>query len=165
MMKKLLTLFTLLGALITGCTVNQYHAKNYQGIGYSEYRLESDRFVVTYRGNRRADPEDVRQFALKRAAEVTTNYGYRYFIVELERDLSKSTLVKSTREEVHFIKDFWSGWINPLKNTEEEIREKKNHALELSIRCFASRPKEEVIDAYQFLAFNPISSVSSDIQR
>ncbi len=160
-MKKQPLIFLLLGALITGCAVNQYHAKDYQGNGYSEYRMTSDRFAVTYRGSRNTDPEDVKHYALKRAAEVTSNYGYRYFVVESERDLTKTTVVKSTKEETTLVEDLWTDLLYPVKSTKEQASEKKNYALELSIRCFTSRPKkEEAIDAYQFLAYNITSDVS-----
>lgn len=154
-MRKNFLIFTLLGALVTGCTMTQYHAKDYQGNGYSEYRTSPDMFAVTYRGDRYTDPEDVRKFALKRAAEVTSNYGYRYFTVEAERDLTKSTLVKSTNEEVTLVEDFWTDRLKPVKNVTEKVIEKKNYAIELTIRCYTKEPKErQHIDAYQFLAYN-----------
>lgn len=112
-------------------------------------------FVVTYRGDRYTDPEDVRKFALKRAAEVTSNYGCRYFTVEQERDLTKSTLVKSANEEVTLVEDFWTDRLKPVKNVTEKVKEKKNYAIELTIRCFTKEPKEgHHIDTYQFLVYN-----------
>lgn len=154
-MKKNFLLFALLGALVTGCTMTQYHAKDYQGNGYSEYRTSPDMFAVTYRGDRHTDPEDVRKFALKRAAEVTSNYGYRYFTVEAERDLTKSILVKSTNEEHSLVRDLWTDHLKPVKNVTEKMTEKKNYAIELTIRCYTKDPKQSSrIDAYQFLAYN-----------
>ncbi|QVL56967.1 MAG: hypothetical protein KFB93_06170 [Simkaniaceae bacterium] len=160
-MKKGILASILLVLVTAGCAVNHYHAKDYQGNGYSEYRMATDRFIVTYIGDHSTDPEDVQRYVLRRAAEVASNYGYRYFIVEGERDLTKSTLVKSKREKKSFIEDFWSDQVEPVTKTYERISEYRNHAIELSIKCFASRPKqEESIDAYQFLAYNSTSNVS-----
>ncbi|MCB1115826.1 MAG: hypothetical protein KDK71_05080 [Chlamydiia bacterium] len=89
-MKTYVSLLILLGLFCAGCSASQYHAKDYQGNGYSECRMSLDRFAVTYQGDRKASPEEVRKFALQRAAEVTTNYGYRYFVVESENDHAKT---------------------------------------------------------------------------
>ncbi|MDN3509261.1 MAG: hypothetical protein P0S93_04525 [Candidatus Neptunochlamydia sp.] len=40
-------------------------AKDFQRIGYSEYRMTTGHFVVTYRGSRSVDPEDVNPYAFK----------------------------------------------------------------------------------------------------
>gem|GEM_PF-1485695 len=165
-MKKNLLLFTLLGALVTGCMTAQYHEKDYQGNGYSEYRMNTDTFAVTYRGDPHTDPEDVRKFALKRAAEVTSNYGYRYFIIEGERDLTKTSLVTSKNEEISFVEDFWTHSLKPIKNVTEKVTEKKNYAIELTIRCYTKEPKEEErIDAYQFLAYTSSSPKTQEISK
>ena len=49
------------------------------GQGYSEQRIESDRFRVTYNGV--GAPGPVADFALLRAAELTTQGGYDWFEV------------------------------------------------------------------------------------
>ena len=47
------------------------------GQGFSEQRIESNRFRVTYRGV--GDPAPVADYALLRAAELTTQQGYDWF--------------------------------------------------------------------------------------
>lgn len=47
------------------------------GQGFSEQRIESNRFRVTYRGV--GDPGPVADYALLRAAELTTQQGYDWF--------------------------------------------------------------------------------------
>lgn len=49
------------------------------GQGYSEQRIEGDRWRVTYRGV--GDPAPVADFALLRAAELTLENGYDWFEV------------------------------------------------------------------------------------
>lgn len=151
-MKKLL--FAGLALLMVGCTVpTTYHAKDFQGEGYGDYRLSVDRFTVTFRGNGHTNPEDVKQFALRRASEVATNYGYRYFTVEKERDLTRRREIKSQEERVTTFTDLLEKKNIPQKKVVERTREVEYPAMELMIRCFNEKPKERVIDAYQFLAY------------
>ncbi|WP_316357638.1 CC0125/CC1285 family lipoprotein [Candidatus Neptunichlamydia sp. REUL1] len=143
-----------LALLLVGCsTATTYHAKDFHGEGYGDYRLSADRFTVTFRANEHTEPEDVRRFALRRASEVATNYGYRYFIVEQERDLSHTSTVKSKEERVSSFIDLLEGTEDPQKKIIVREREVQKPAMEFMIRCYNEKPKQDVIDAYQFLAY------------
>lgn len=50
------------------------------GAGYSEMRIENDRYRVTYRGA--ANAEEANNRALYRAAELAVQQGYDWFIVD-----------------------------------------------------------------------------------
>ncbi|MBL9048439.1 MAG: hypothetical protein JNK34_14280, partial [Tabrizicola sp.] len=50
--------------------------------GYSEQRIESDRFRVVFRSQAAADPGLIEALALRRAAEITVETGYDHFIVD-----------------------------------------------------------------------------------
>ena len=50
--------------------------------GYSEMRIQSDRYRVTFRGGSGAGPARVRDMALLRAADVTLREGYDWFRIE-----------------------------------------------------------------------------------
>ncbi len=50
------------------------------GAGYSEMRIENDRYRVSYRGA--PGQEAASNFALYRAAEIAVNNGYDWFIVD-----------------------------------------------------------------------------------
>jgi hypothetical protein len=52
-----------------------------QAIGYSEYRIEPGRFRVTFQGGAGVAPEQVMDYALVRAAELTLAEGYDWFRV------------------------------------------------------------------------------------
>lgn len=49
--------------------------------GYSDQRIENDRFSVTFQGNSATPRDVVEEYALFRAAEVTLENGYDYFKV------------------------------------------------------------------------------------
>ena len=57
--------------------------------GYSDSRIESDRYRVTYKGSGGMPPELVEDYALRRAAELTLSSGADWFRVisrNMERD-------------------------------------------------------------------------------
>lgn len=67
-------------ALVACASLAPYGAQGGPGgQGYSEQRIESDRFRVTYNGV--GAPGPVADFALLRAAELTTQGGYDWFEV------------------------------------------------------------------------------------
>ena len=140
--------------LMVGCsTATTYHARDFQGEGYGDYRLSENRFTVTFRANEYTEPEDVRKFALRRASEVATNYGFRYFTVEDERDLTRKSIVKTTEERETSFWDLLDGKEDAQTRTVEREREISKPAMELLIQCYHEKPKKGVIDAYQFLAY------------
>ncbi len=49
--------------------------------GFSDYRIETGRYRVTFQGGPGAPPEQVSDFALRRAAEVVARDGYDWFRV------------------------------------------------------------------------------------
>ncbi|MCG8441896.1 MAG: hypothetical protein MI723_08810 [Caulobacterales bacterium] len=70
------------GVALGGCATPTPYApaERAGGYGYSEQRLEDDRFLVRFRGNS-ASGAQAADFALLRAAELTLQYGYDWFEV------------------------------------------------------------------------------------
>ena len=56
--------------------------------GYSEMRIEQNRYRVSYRAANPADARRIEDFALLRAGQVTLNAGYDWFIVD-QRNLDR----------------------------------------------------------------------------
>lgn len=52
-----------------------------QAVGFSDYRIETGRYRVTFQGGPGAPPELVADMALRRAAEITLADGYDWFRV------------------------------------------------------------------------------------
>jgi len=180
MKKKLIySMVVALGLLVAGCSAaTSYQAKNYSGEGFADYRLTDDCFVVSFRANEYTDSEDVKRYALRRAAEVTTNHGYRYFTVLSEKDLSRNQVVKNKQEyknedalETKREPTIWelasdaAYLLNGKKVNRKEsngrsttrVYESQFPAIELSIRCYNNKQSEDVIDAYRFLSYNASS--------
>ena len=51
------------------------------GAGYSDYRIENDRWRVRYLGARGQDEDDIERLALRRAGELAIRNGYDWFTV------------------------------------------------------------------------------------
>lgn len=77
-------------AALTGCAaITPYQAMDRDG-GYSEQKLEDNRFQVRFAGNRQTPRDTVQNYLLFRAAELTLQNGHDYFVT-LHQDTEAST--------------------------------------------------------------------------
>lgn len=83
-----------LGGAVAGCeTATPYQAlnpQNTQAGGYSENRLNSDRWRVSFSGNTLTSRETVERYLLYRAAELTTSQGFDWFVAA-DKQTDKTT--------------------------------------------------------------------------
>lgn len=71
-----------LAAFLAACaTPTTYVPAAADGYGYTDQRLEADRFVVRYKGNSATSAERAQDMALLRAADLTLLEGYEWFQV------------------------------------------------------------------------------------
>ena len=85
--------------LLSACvTATQYAPATAQnGYGFSEQRIESNRYRIMFRGNSSTSRETVENFLLYRAAELTLINGYDHFIVfENDTEANRSTQTTSS---------------------------------------------------------------------
>ena len=115
---KLKSNLFLLSLLFAGCATT-YQEEGFFLNGYSENRVSSDTFVVTFRANEMTDPSEVYRYALKRSSDVARKNGYRYFAVT-----------------------------NHLDHT-SKVRHLHYPSVQLTIRCFEQVPEGDVVyDVY-----------------
>lgn len=126
---------------LAGCSTN-YHQKGFFGDGYSDYRINQDKFAVTFRGNEYTDSENVRRFAMMRAAELTVQNGFHYFKIVSEKDVSHESIKTSTTEQ------------DDRVITRKEKQEAPG--IDLMIRCFNESPDGDAINAHEFLSYNRV---------
>ncbi|TPG21463.1 hypothetical protein EAH87_02975 [Sphingomonas koreensis] len=95
--RRRLPLFTALAAtslLLAGCeTATTYHPATGRGFareGFSEQRIEPNRFQVSFSGNSVTARDTVERYLLYRAAELTVQNGYDNFVL-VDRDTDKKT--------------------------------------------------------------------------
>lgn len=88
---QLFPLFRFILSIAAGCTLAScatgYHKTGITG-GYSETQLAPDIFRVSFSGNGFSSNQRAEDLVLLRAAELTLNHGYSYFIVGGESDIS-----------------------------------------------------------------------------
>lgn len=88
-----------LTALVSACATATPYQPNIPGQavsgGFSEQRLEGDRFRVTFSGNSLTSRDTVEAYLLFRAAELTVQQGYDWFgIVERDTERDRRTYVE-----------------------------------------------------------------------
>ena len=80
----------MLGLLAACVAPTPYQAAPPQGFGFSEDRLDQNRFRITFRGNSQTSRETVEDYLLYRAAELTLQNGFDHFIM-VGRDTEAKT--------------------------------------------------------------------------
>ena len=65
--------------LLSSCTTP--YQPNGTGGGYSEIAYNRDTYYVAFHGNQNTSQETMESYLLRRAAELTVNKGYRYFVL------------------------------------------------------------------------------------
>ena len=73
-----------LALLLAGCATD-YQPDGFTG-GFSETQLDENLFEIRFKGNAFVGTDTARDYAMLRAAEVTLQNGYEYFIVLGEED-------------------------------------------------------------------------------
>ena len=90
------TVFAAAAALAAACaTATPYSPADQGGYGYSDSRIETNRFRVSFSGNSLTDRETVKTYLLYRSAELTLQSGYDWFQV-VDRETDKETRIRST---------------------------------------------------------------------
>ena len=83
-------LIALVAGLAACVTPTPYQPAPPDGFGYSEVRLDQNKFRVTFRGNSLTKRETVEDYLLYRAAELTLQNGFSHFLV-VGRDTEAKT--------------------------------------------------------------------------
>ena len=81
--------------------------------GYSEQKIENDRYRISFKGNSMTERDTVENYLLFRAAELTLQSGYESFTI-VERDTDKDSRLRSTgysRFSYMYFSPRW-GWMH-----------------------------------------------------
>lgn len=92
-LSRLIPAFLLAGTL-AGCVTATPYQSLQGGFGYADQKLESNRHRVSFAGNASTPRETVENYVLYRAAELTLDQGYDYFVLSstsTEREPDRSS--------------------------------------------------------------------------
>ncbi len=89
-MNRFIVVIALISLLSACVTATPYQQAPPRGFGYSEERLDQNKYRVTFRGNSLTKRETVEDYLLYRAAELTLQNGYSHFLV-VGRDTEAKT--------------------------------------------------------------------------
>lgn len=96
-MKRLTFAVALAGLVLLGAcaTATPYQAASTSDRGFSEQKIEDNRFQVQFAGNSLTDRKTVETYLLYRAAELTKQNGYDHFRVVRRETDAKTKLISS----------------------------------------------------------------------
>lgn len=114
----------LAGALLAACAAQTpYAPRDGSNYGFSEVRIESNRYRVGFSGNSLTDQETVETYLLYRAAELTLEQGYDWFEI-VDRGTEASRRVVGARPYPGYGRGFnyryfhpaygWYPWYDPF---------------------------------------------------
>lgn len=129
-------------ALALGGCATKYQSTNGGG-GYMDYRITTDVFAVSFRGNVGTCEDMVESYLLRRASELTLEHGFTHFVILSEKERTRSSSFGYSSFKIPMVAPGTSVWI----------------------RCFHGLPPdcEVPIDAADFLRFNyPETPAESD---
>ncbi len=118
--------------------------------GFTEQQIESNRTRITFRGNTLTDRETVETYLLYRAAELTQQAGYDYFIVANRDTEERSRLQSTGPRSARFGFDYWyfsprrgwSPWYDPFWNDSTSYREVTRYEAMAEIAMFRGQKPE-----------------------
>jgi hypothetical protein len=94
MVGKRIQLAMMSATLLLAACATPYQPDGYTG-GYSDTQLSDNVFSVTFNGNGYTDPHKATDFRMLRAAELTLQHGFKYFVVEDSANSSTTSFIGS----------------------------------------------------------------------
>ncbi|MCB1116059.1 MAG: hypothetical protein KDK71_06275 [Chlamydiia bacterium] len=128
--------------LFVGCAKTATYKPRTAIVGYTDKHTYMNKFQVSFRGGKYTPMNQVWEWAYKRAAEVTIDNGYRYFVVFEEKEHFYN-LSEDLKGEKDSTKD-WADIGGPFPE------------VTLSFKCYKERPSntDDAIDAEELLRGN-----------
>jgi len=94
----------LVSACVTETPYRPATGSGFNRSGFSERQVEANRFLVTFAGNTATDRDTVERYLLYRAAQLTLENGYDYFVT-VDRQTDRQARTYSTPSA-----SGWGGW-------------------------------------------------------
>ena len=128
-------------AALGACATTTPYQPYRNGEGYSEQRIESNRYTVRFVGNEMTKRQTVENYLLYRAAELTLANGYDYFVVADQNTQSQTTYYQT------FSGGFGRYWWGPRFGT-EVITPEVEYEAHMTILMFKGKKKPADLGAF-----------------
>lgn len=96
-------------SLLAGCETGPVYKPKGPGerVGYTDQQLAANRYRITFAGNTATPRDQVENYLLRRAAEVTLQSGFTHFVFD----------TRDTEAKTYYRTDFdpWAGWGSPWR--------------------------------------------------
>jgi len=163
-----------LAAIAACASTTPYQQANGRGDGYSEQKIERDKYRISFSGNSLTDRATVENYVLYRAAEVTIQTGNDYFIMlEDSEDIRRSFRTSGTSfggggfgRRGFFYGGFGGGFrggFGGFGSTHSTTRERTEYTIGAIIQVYKGEKPASNPTAYD--ARSVIDSLGGSIQR
>jgi hypothetical protein len=102
-----LSLIAAAAAMLCACVTTTPYQPLTHGEGYSDQRIESNRYVVRFFGNEQTPRQTVETYLLYRAAELTLANGYDYFVIADQATEAQTSYYQSFSGGFGFGRYWW----------------------------------------------------------
>jgi hypothetical protein len=132
--------------MLAGCATS-YQSKGLMG-GYSETQIAPDVFRVSFGGNGYTSGERAQDFTLLRAAELTLQHGFRYFVIVDEKNTTKVS-ISTTPGYAYTSGSFYRGrYVSSSVYSPPTVHASERPQSGLLINCYVEKPAlNNVLDA------------------
>lgn len=83
---------------LTSCATGYQKSSDFflsNKFGYQDYRIDENKFSVTFTANEYTSHDLVMKYALKRASELCIQNGYSHFVILSKKDAGRSVVIPS----------------------------------------------------------------------
>ncbi len=142
-----------LAVLVAACAVlpTPYQPQDERGYGYREQGVETDRFRITFTGNSYTTREQVENYLLYRAAELTLERDKDYFIVERQDTERKERVITSVHHAHYraFPYTIYGGyWRADRVYAVDSYRLVDRYEAVAIVKIYSGEPPEDNVSAY-----------------
>ncbi|MGE0045774.1 MAG: hypothetical protein AB7J28_02660 [Hyphomonadaceae bacterium] len=162
-------------ALLAACATPTPYAPSQtaRGYGYTETQIEQNRVRLGFRGNTLTDRETVETYLLYRAAELSLERGYDYFVI-VDRDTDADRRVQQVGGSRYYPGFYpswryysrrfgWRPWYDPFFDDPVSFREVTQYEANAEVAMFrGERPRD---DANAFNAREVESNLRARVVR
>ncbi len=132
-------------AIFCGCSQHVKEGK-FQALHQHETKLSSSQFIVEFRAGGMTSFDKVKDYGMRKAAELTLNQGYSYFKVIKKQNISQHKKISRIDEDK--MEDYVL--FSTIKEGEDIIE--RSPGIKLTIQCYRDDPRLfNVIDAKEYL--------------